>query len=231
MIKEAICEKRTYSREYDSHEHSYGQFLFPLQGCMDLLTNEQKIELDQNHGLYLPPGCSHTFRSSDRNECLVLDIPYRFLTKNTSSMFISMDQHWSSVRFLLLEEAASQSSSSSALTELTGYISQKLRKPVSSSIEYIHRHFLEPITVEDLARMEHYHPAYYSAWFKQKTGKNVKTYLSELRLKEAKRLLRETDWTITRIGEEFQFEHPSSFTRWFRSYEGVSPKEYRHFKS
>lgn len=230
MIKEAICEKRTYSQEYDSHEHSYGQFLFPLQGNMDLLTKEQRIELDPDHGLYLPPGCSHTFRSSNRNECLVLDIPERFLIKNTSSMFIPMDQQWTSIRFLLMEESSLHPASSSALTELTSYVSQKLTKPASSSIEYIHRHFLEPITVEDLAKIEHYHPAYYSAWFKQKNGKSLKSYLSELRVKEAKRLLRETDWTITRISAEFQFEHSSSFTRWFKSYEGVSPKQYRQLK-
>ncbi|WP_429667830.1 AraC family transcriptional regulator [Bacillus gobiensis] len=231
MLMEAICEKRTYSREYDSHEHSYGQFLFPLKGNMDLLTKEQKIELDRDHGLYLPPGCSHTFRSSTRNECLVLDIPERFLTKNTSSMFIPIDQQWSSIRFLLLEEAALQRSSSSALTELTGYVSRKLTKSPSSSIEYIHRHFLESISVEELANIEYYHPAYYSAWFKQKTGKNLKVYLSELRVKEAKRLLHETDWTITRISEEFQFEHSSSFTRWFRCYAGVTPKQYRQIKT
>lgn len=231
MIKKALCEKRIYSPQYDSHEHSYGQFLFPLQGTIDLQTHEQNFDLDCNHGLYLPPGCTHAFRSIGRNECLVLDIPERYLTKSTSSMFIPMDQQWSAIRFLLLEESSLHPSSSTALAELTGYISQKLIKPAFSSIEYIHSHFLEPITLEELAKIEHYHPAYYSAWFKQKTGKSLKTYLSELRVREAKRLLRETDWTITRISAEFQFEHFSSFTRWFRSYEGISPKQYRQMEA
>lgn len=54
------------------------------------------------------------------------------------------------------------------------------------------------------------------------TGKSPKAYINELRVQEAKRLLRATSLSITMISQEIGFEHHSSFTRWFIRLEGVS---------
>jgi YesN/AraC family two-component response regulator len=106
-------------------------------------------------------------------------------------------------------------------------VSSKLHSSNPASIDYIHKHFKESIRLETLAKIEHYHPVYYSAWFKKKTGKSPKVYISELRLKEAKHLLISTGWSMSKISEELGFENSSSFTRWFASCEGISPQKYR----
>ncbi|MEI3613121.1 helix-turn-helix transcriptional regulator [Pseudogracilibacillus sp. SO30301A] len=141
-------------------------------------------------------------------------------------MYIQIDKQWASIRYLLLEEARSQEKSSS-LIDLTRYVTNKLQISRPPSIEYIHNHYKEPIRLETLAKIEHYHPVYYSTWFKQKTGKSPKVYISELRLREAKYLLLSTAWSMTRISEEIGFENSSSFTRWFVNSEGIPPKQYR----
>jgi YesN/AraC family two-component response regulator len=170
---------------------------------------------------------NHVFHSSDRNEFLILDIPTHVLPGETESLYMQLDQHWKSIRFLLLEEAGNKGTDSGALMDLTRYVTHKLQVSVSPSIDYIHRHFKESISLQTLAELEHYHPVYFSSWFKQKTGKSPKVYIAELRLKYAKELLLTTTWSISSISEEVGFENSSSFTRWFVKSEGMPPQKYR----
>lgn len=225
-LNHVTCEKRSYNREFISHHHEYGQFLFPLKGSLDIETKWQEFNLNSEHCFYIPPKLEHNYRSMDRNEFLVLDIPTQYLPEDTTDMHIRLDEQWSCIRYLLLEEANSKENTTS-LENLTRYVTNKLQISNPSSIEYIHKHFKESIKLETLAKIEHYHPVYYSSWFKKKTGKSPKVYISELRLNEAKHLLTSTDWSMTEISEELRFENSSSFTRWFVNYVGISPQKYR----
>jgi YesN/AraC family two-component response regulator len=225
-VNHVTCEKRSYTREFTSHQHEFGQFLFPLKGTLDIQTTRQEINLNPDFCFYIPPKLEHNYRSKDRNEFLILDIPTQFLPEDTCDMYIRLDKQWTSIRYLLLEEAKNQENVFS-LENLTRYVINKIQTSNPPSIEYIHKYYRESIRLETLAKMEHYHPVYYSSWFKKKTGKSPKVYISELRLKEAKHLLISTEWSISEISEELHFENSSSFTRWFANCEGISPKKYR----
>ncbi|MFC0272956.1 AraC family transcriptional regulator [Metabacillus herbersteinensis] len=229
-VNQVTCEKRSYSREFKSHQHEFGQFLFPLQGSLDIQTKWQEINLNSDYCFYLPPRFDHNYRSIDRNEFLILDISTQYLPKDTSSMYLRLDKQWASIRYLLLEEAKSNENISS-LVDLTRYVTNKLQISKPPSIDYIHNHYKEPIRLETLAKIEHYHPVYYSAWFKKKTGKSPKIYISELRLREARHLVIGTEWSMSKISEELGFENSSSFTRWFVSCEGISPQKYRNLNN
>ncbi len=226
MIDHLICEKRSYTRALTSHQHEFGQFLFPLKGSLNLQTKRQEIRLNPDYCFYIPPKLIHNFHSMDRNEFLILDIPTQYLPDNTHDMKIPLDRQWASIRYLLLEEAESQDNRSS-LENLTRYVANKLEISMPPSMEYIHNHYKEPIRLEMLAQIEHYHPVYYSSWFKKRTGKSPKAYITELRLKEAKHLLQSTAWSMSEISEELRLENSSSFTRWFVNCEGISPQKYR----
>lgn len=225
-INQVTCEKRSYSREFKSHQHDFGQFLFPLQGSLEIQTKWQEVNLNANYCYYLPPKFDHNYRSLDRNEFLILDIPKKYLPEDTSSMYMQLDKQWASIRYLLLEEASNKENNSS-LVDLTRYVTKKLQTSNPPSIDYIHNHFKESIRLETLAEIEHYHPVYYSSWFKQKIGKSPKAYITELRLSEARHLLISTEWSMSRISEELGFENSSSFTRWFVRCEGMPPQKYR----
>ncbi|MEQ2525330.1 AraC family transcriptional regulator [Robertmurraya yapensis] len=225
-VNHIICEKRSYTRDFNSHHHEFGQFLFPLKGSLDIHTKWQEINLNSDYCFYIPPKIEHSYRSIDRNEFLVLDIPIQYLPDDTSDMYIRLDEKWTSIRYLLLEEAKNQENLSS-LVNLTRYVTDKIQTTNPTSIEYIHKHYKESIRLETLASIERYHPVYYSSWFKKKMGKSPKAYITELRLKEAKHLLISTKWSMSEISEELRFENSSSFTRWFVKFEGISPQKYR----
>lgn len=224
--KQIVCERRSYSTEFTSHQHEFGQFLFPLQGSLDIETKWQEVNLNSDYCFYLPPKLNHNYRSKDRNEFLILDVPTTHLPKSTNSMHIPLDKQWDAIRYLLLEEASKEDNTSS-LNHLTNYVTSKLQTANPPSIDYIHNHFKKPISIETLARIEHYHPVYYATWFKKQTGKSPKTYIAELRLKETKTLLLTTNWSMTRISEEVGFVNSSSFTRWFVRWEKIAPQNFR----
>ncbi|WP_173917715.1 AraC family transcriptional regulator [Halobacillus sp. Marseille-Q1614] len=227
---QVICDKRSYSNKRKSHQHDFGQFLFPLQGSLEIETHDQELNLTTEYCFYLPPAYNHDFRSTVRNEFLILDIPTGFLLWDTESMYLPLDKQWNSIRYLLLEEVGNKKDSV-ALRDLTRYVAHKLKSSTPASIEYIHNHYKESINLDTLAAIENYHPIYYSTWFKRKTGKSPKNYITGLRVKEAKKLLLDTSWTILYISQEIGFENSSSFTRWFVKWEGMTPKKYRMIKN
>lgn len=63
--------------------------------------------------------------------------------------------------------------------------------------------------------------------FRSITGKGVLPYLIELRVQQARQLLRETQLSITEIGMEVGFGHRNRFLEAFRKSAGVPPSAYR----
>jgi AraC-like DNA-binding protein len=198
---------------------------------MQIKVYEQEFQLENKFCFYLPPGCLHTFRAINTNEFLIVDLPDHLLINGggqSYGKYMKLNEQWRSIRYLLLEELQNKGSSSASLTYLGRYISEKLNKKTEKSVQYIHDHYAEKITIEELSRLEHYHPSYYTNWFKKVTGLSPGAYIQWVRLEEAKRLLVQTTLSITEICKEVGFEYPSSFTRAFIRNIGISPQMYRN---
>jgi two-component system response regulator YesN len=67
---------------------------------------------------------------------------------------------------------------------------------------------------------------YFSNVFTKETGKTFSQFLQEIRVEQAKRLLKEEEHYWTLIGEKVGFENPKYFTKVFKKYTGVTPKQY-----
>lgn len=67
----------------------------------------------------------------------------------------------------------------------------------------------------------------FSYAFKQYTGSNFVTYLKNIRMEEAKRLLVETDLRVNEISETVGYDNEKHFMKIFKSSCGVSPSEFR----
>ena len=63
--------------------------------------------------------------------------------------------------------------------------------------------------------------------FRRHTGRSMKRFQIEERLREAKRLLGSTDMTVTQIAFELHYASSQKFAAQFRAITGVSPTEYR----
>ena len=68
----------------------------------------------------------------------------------------------------------------------------------------------------------------FSYSFKQYTGSNFVNYLKEIRMREAKKLLTETDMKIIEISQAVGYDNEKHFMKIFKATCRVSPTEYRH---
>jgi len=98
---------------------------------------------------------------------------------------------------------------------------------ISAAILFIHRHLGEPITLADAANTVHLSTGYFCELFKNSTGQNFKSYLIDLRMRNACRLLANTDMSVTDICFDCGFESFSNFMRTFKARYGTSPLKFR----
>ena len=88
-------------------------------------------------------------------------------------------------------------------------------------------HFSEPISLEVIAETCGVSTSYFSRKFKEQTGENYIDVLTEIRMKEAMRLLSETDDSIDEILEKLCYSDDKHFRNLFVSYTGMLPMVYR----
>lgn len=74
----------------------------------------------------------------------------------------------------------------------------------------------------------HLSPNYLSDLLNKYTGKTTQEHIHLTLVDKAKNLLMGTEKSISEIGYDLGFEHPSHFTRLFKNKTGRSPKDYRH---
>lgn len=93
---------------------------------------------------------------------------------------------------------------------------------------YIETHYMDDISLQDVAAQLHYSDAYFCRFFKQNFDKNFIMYLSELRVEKAKELLEDMTINVKDISNKVGFRDSSYFTKVFKRITGVTPSEYRY---
>jgi len=107
-------------------------------------------------------------------------------------------------------------------------LGDEARRLVRKAMAYLHEHHSEPITRQDLARHVAMDDDYLTFCFRKELGVTPVVYLNRCRINHAKRLLSETDKSVTEIAMEVGFSDSSYFSRVFRREVGRSPEAYRH---
>lgn len=93
--------------------------------------------------------------------------------------------------------------------------------------EYLDAHYSEKITLDDLAERFYINKFYLTRVFKEQFGQSVTNYLVQLRITQAKRMLRFTDRSIEAIAQDCGWSDANYFSRLFKKVEGIPPGEFR----
>ena len=101
------------------------------------------------------------------------------------------------------------------------------KKPILEAKRYLMEHYMEKVSLEDIAKVVNLNPVYFSVVFKKETGSNFSDYLVNLRVEAAKTLLRETNLTIMAIARKVGYEDTKYFSQLFKKLVGVNPGMYR----
>lgn len=87
---------------------------------------------------------------------------------------------------------------------------------------------LSAANLENAAKHVFLNPFYLSKYFKTKTGENFSDYVTKLRMQRAAELLKTTCCKTYEISEIVGYSSAKNFTRMFRSFFGMTPREYRN---
>lgn len=104
-------------------------------------------------------------------------------------------------------------------------------KPIRSARKYIDEHYMEQISLDELAEMVHLSSSYLSTVFKEETGLGFSDYLINCRISAAKELLRKTDMRLPEIAEAIGYKDPKHFGKLFKKVAGIKPTDFRKLYS
>lgn len=93
--------------------------------------------------------------------------------------------------------------------------------------DWMKEHLAEDFDLQQLAARAGLSKFHFHRLFKRAVGEAPLRHHMNLRMHEAKRLLRETSQSVVAIGLEVGYSNPSHFARIFRREIGLSPSEYR----
>ena len=99
---------------------------------------------------------------------------------------------------------------------------------VQTAIRYMEENFREPeLSVSRIAEAVGITSNYLSRIFREATGQTCISYLTTLRMEEAKKLLTRSQEKTYLIAERTGYQNPNYFSAIFKKYTGYTPKEFR----
>ena len=98
---------------------------------------------------------------------------------------------------------------------------------VATILEYISHHYTENLSLPMLSTLVYISPTTLATKFKKEVGCSIITYVNQLRIQKACRMLCENQKKIIEISEECGFNSLSNFEKQFFKIMDIPPKKYR----
>lgn len=93
--------------------------------------------------------------------------------------------------------------------------------------EYVAQNVGKSVTLKDVCDELNYGKSYLCKLFHTYTGYSIMNYVTEEKIKYAKRLIRENNLNVTEISNELSFDSPQYFSRVFKRVTRMTPTEFR----
>ena len=110
-------------------------------------------------------------------------------------------------------------------------VKNKNSEGLGKVLSFINENLNRNISNEELAGICHLHITHFVRFFKEKVGQTPQRYIATKRLEAAKRLLEQTELSITDISESVGFYDSAHFSRSFKQVYDMSPFNYRSYVS
>lgn len=103
----------------------------------------------------------------------------------------------------------------------------KKERVITGITKYMQDHLSEEVSLHILSEEFHLNSQYISQLFKNEIGVNFLTYLTNIRMEHAKKLLLSTSLSIAEVSEQSGYGDYRVFTKVFKKLEGITPSQYR----
>lgn len=100
--------------------------------------------------------------------------------------------------------------------------------PIERAVRFINDNILlRPVTVSAVAAELGFSSAYFTRLFQRRIGMTPVKYIIEVRMAQARRMLKEENYSIKEIAAALHYEDQLYFSRQFAKAAGMSPRKYR----
>ena len=234
-----------HDHQFPKHFHDHYTIQLIEEGINEGFTESTKYKVGQGGLLVINPGDLHAGNSLneaflkfhtvrlnqefvnsffEQNECGSRDT--YFFTEPTYSNKLS--QKIGSLIFNIRHE--DQIGFESALTELLIAISKDKNRPktrhkvsLKQAREYLHDHFHENLSLNQIAEVCHLSPYHFLRQFKKQFGLSPLQYLRNIRIEKAKTLL--SKQSISQTAHQVGFYDHSHFLKHYKKIEGITPSK------
>ena len=103
----------------------------------------------------------------------------------------------------------------------------KKERVITGITKYMQEHLSEDVSLHILSEEFHLNSQYISQLFRNEIGVNFLTYLTNIRMEHAKKLLLSTSLSIAEVSEQSGYGDYRVFTKVFKKSEGITPSKYR----
>ncbi len=98
---------------------------------------------------------------------------------------------------------------------------------VAECICFLEENVCKTLSINDICAKTNYSRTYICTLFKAVTGKTIIQYYNELKIDEAKKLIRKNKYTFSEIAEILGFNTPTYFTHTFSKIAKMTPSQYK----
>ena len=98
---------------------------------------------------------------------------------------------------------------------------------IKEILDFLAQNIYKKITVSDIAHHMGKSESTIKQVFAKYTTGGIMRYYKKLKIKEARRLIRESQYNMTQISDLLQFDSPQYFTRCFKEVSNMTPSEYK----
>lgn len=249
-----VFEGKDGNYKVTKHWHRSVEIFLVLEGSIDFYINSRLYRLEQGQFILVNSNEVHSIDCPDPNFTLVLQIPRGLFEKYLGEADVLLFQRSCAQDGVLsslirrMQEAYAQRQTGYLFRILSDFyqlmyllvtdyrileIDEERRKQnrnldrLSRITNYIQVNYREDLTLEGVARIFGFSPAYLSKMFQKYAGINYKTYILDLRTEAGYRLLMNTELQVGEIASECGFPDSRSFAKSFRRRYGMPPAEYR----
>lgn len=104
---------------------------------------------------------------------------------------------------------------------------KKKNKHLVRAINYIKENYADDVSLKAVAQAVYVNEYYLSHLFREEMNISFSEYVNKIRMEESLALMKTTRKTIGAIAQKVGFTDPNYFSKVFKKYYGVTPKQYR----
>lgn len=223
------------------HAHRGAELMYVASGECRLEGDSRKVLYGTPNTLFLiPPGMAHRRRNISICKIfyVVFDITPCAWVQNFRYLNIYSDRlirRWFQDLVILNRESDKDTATAITQTilsrilhcESANNLLQELPRGVQTALHYIEEHYHLPLTIGEITQAACLSQSYLNALFRRITGMGTRQYLEYYRMRIARQLLQDPNFSIAEVAYHCGFSDPHYFSRRFQDFHQQSPSEFR----